>query len=235
MQSLKYTIFFLLISFTFQLDHCIQTAKICKSNLLSKESGSIANCIIYYSENPSKCYLCDIGYALSYEEDKCISFPLCGSLKEGNKECDSCYPGYYLKNNACAKIQIKNCESSDDGDICTYCQDYSKKNEDGSKCDLFNLIEGCRDYNDNGDCFDCEDDYELSESGSGIEITCTFKSCDDGDKVVQYCQICEDGYYSDPFDDGKCKPYQTDNSNNSGKNEIRCCFLLSILILTLLI
>ena len=111
MQSLKYTIFFLLISFTFQLDHCIQTAKICKSNLLSKESGSIANCIIYYSENPSKCYLCDIGYALSYEEDKCISFPLCSSLKEGNKECDSCYPGYYLKNNACTKIQIKNCES----------------------------------------------------------------------------------------------------------------------------
>ena len=50
MPSLKYIFFFLLISFTFQLDHCIKTAKICKSHLPLKESGSTANCIKYYSE-----------------------------------------------------------------------------------------------------------------------------------------------------------------------------------------
>ena len=237
MQILKYIFFFSLISFTFQLDHCIQSAKICKSQIPPKptSSNSIANCLIYNDEDSSICDFCDLGYAISYEIDKCISFPFCYLLKEGNKECAACYEGYYLKNNACTKIPINNCQRSDDGEICTYCQYYSKRNSDGTKCDLANVIEGC-DYNrydDDGYCTECMHEYE--QSGSGRDLSCTFTSCDAGDQAVEYCQICEDGYYNDDvfFGLGNCKPYETGNSNNSRRNEIRSGFIL--LLLTLLI
>ena len=231
MLSFKYIFFFSLISFTFQLDHCIQIAKICKSRKPVKESGSIANCIFYEIGDSSKCYSCDINYVLSNEADKCISFPLCSDLKEGNKECADCYSGYYLKNNVCTKIPIDNCASSDDGKICDYCENYSKINSDRTICNLKNLIEGCYYYDENGYCTVCEDDYE--SSGSGSSFKCTFKSCDTGDKALEYCEICESGYYPDMLNDGNCKPYTTGNSNNSGRNEIRFGFI--ILLFTLLI
>lgn len=233
MQILKYIFFFSLISFSFQLDHCIQTAKICKSQIPPKPtpSGQIANCISISTYDSALCEECELGYVLSYEGDKCISFPFCNIIKKGNKECASCYKGYYLKNNVCTKIPINNCRRSDDGKICTYCENYSKKNSDGTKCDLANVIEGCDYYNDVGYCISCLDEYE--QSGSGSDFTCTFKSCDAGDQAFEYCDICEHGYYTDYFGDGGCKPYETDNSNNSGRNEIRCGFIL--LLLTLLI
>ncbi len=50
MQNLKYIIFFALISFAFQFDHCFDTAKICKSDIKPFPSGPIANCIEYEEE-----------------------------------------------------------------------------------------------------------------------------------------------------------------------------------------
>ena len=227
MLNLKYILFLLLISFTFQFDHCYQEAKICQKKIPKTVSGSVANCVKYEKGDDDICEKCAWGYALSYEGDKCIQFSYCKYLLEGNKECDECYEGYYLNGKECTKIPIDNCLSlEDDGTHCDQCADYSKINSDRTQCKLIEKrIEGCIYYDDNGDCSYCEDDY--TQSGSGSSFKCTFNGCT-GDQVVNYCSSCEIGYYTDESD-GNCKPYPTGNSNNSGRNKIRCALFMLML------
>ena len=232
MIKINYILFLILISFTLQLDHCFQTAKICQKMIptSSTPSGSIANCIDYETGHDDICEECAMGYAVSHEGNKCIPFPYCSSLLEGNKKCNECYPGYYFNGKECTKIPIDNCLILNDaGDKCSVCSDYSKINGDGSECQLLESVEGCSEYDNNGNCKGCDSLY--TQSGSGSSFTCTFNDCP-GDKVVQYCDICHIGYYTDTSD-GNCKPYKTANSNNSKRNKIRSAFL--ILMLSLLI
>ena len=234
MIKINYILFLILISFTFQFDHCFQTAKICKKNIetSSTPSGSIANCIDYEEGDDQICKECAMGYAVSYERNKCISFSYCSSLLQGNTKCKECYPGFYFNGKECTKIPIDNCLSlNDDGDKCTECSFFSKLNGDGSKCVLFEQsVEGCSYYDNDGNCGNCDNDL-YSPNGSGSSITCTFKGCP-GDSEVEYCETCHIGYYTDTSD-GNCKPYKTANSNNSKTNKIGYAFL--ILMLSLLI
>ena len=233
MIKINYILFLILISFTLQFDHCIQTAQICQKAISTSPtpSGSIANCIKYETGDDEICEKCVDGYAVSYEGNKCIPFSYCNYLDEGNKKCDECYQGYYFNGKECTKISIDNCLiSNDDGDKCTYCALYSKINEDGSRCQLIEkIVEGCSYYDNNGNCNACESHY--TGSGSGSSFTCTFNDCS-GDRAVEYCKYCQIGYYTDTSD-GNCKPYKIANSNNSKTNKIGCAFL--ILMLSLLI
>ena len=233
MIKINYILFLILISFTLQLDHCFQTSKICQKMIPPSDTphGSIANCIEYETEHDENCVKCAMGYAVSHEGNKCIPFPYCSSLLEGNKKCNECYPGYYFNGKECTKISIDNCLSlNDDGDKCTECSFFSQLNGDGSECQLSEQsVEGCKYYDNDGNCVECDSLY--TQSGSGSSFTCTFNDCP-GDKVVQYCDICHIGYYTDTSD-GNCKPYKTANSNNSKRNKIRSAFL--ILMLSLLI
>ena len=72
----------------------------------------------------------------------------------------------------------------------------------------------------NGICNDCEIGYDkISRESESEGVTCTFKPCSDGDTELEYCPNCEDGYYTDFVNDGKCKPYTTED--NSKINEVR--------------
>ena len=231
MIKINYILFLILISFTLQFDHCFQTAKICQKMIPASPtpSGSIANCIKYETGHDDICEECAIGYAVSHERNKCIPFPYCSSLLEGNTKCNECYEGYYFNGKECTKISIDNCISLNE-DKCTECSFFSQLNGDGSECQLSEQsVEGCKYYDNDGNCERCDSLY--TQSGSESSFTCTFNGCP-GDKFVEYCYICHIGYYTDTSD-GNCKPYKTANSNNSKRNKIRSAFL--ILMLSLLI
>ena len=237
MPSLKYIFFFAFISYTLQLDHCIQANILCRTTSNSNPttntptpSNSIANCVKYDESDRTKCRKCSNGYAVSYRREECISFPFCIHLEEGNKECEKCYPGYYWNGNACTKIPINYCEFYDDDEkICESCAVFSKKAEDGKKCEL-KAINGCRYYDEDGVvCTQCDDDYVENKNTEGIITSCEFKECGKGKTKVDYCKFCEFDYYRDDSD-GKCKPYQASNSNYS---KVGCALL--ILMLALLI
>ena len=231
MIKINYILFLILISFTLQFDHCFQTSKICQKMIPPSDTphGSIANCIDYETEHDENCKECAMGYAVSYEKNKCIPFPYCSSLLEGNTKCNECYEGYYFNGKECTKISIDNCISLNENK-CTECSVFSQLNGEGSKCQLIEpSVDGCLYYDIDGNCERCDSLY--TQSGSGSSFTCTFNGCP-GDKVVEYCKYCHIGYYTDTRN-GNCIPYKTANSNNSKRNKIGCAFL--ILILSLLI
>ena len=64
-------------------------------------------------------------------------------------------------------------------------------------------MEGCSNYDFYGIC----------------NVSCTFKPCEDGDVELEYCPNCEDGYYTDIANDGKCKAFP--NEDNSKRNEVK--------------
>ena len=98
MQNLKYIIFFALISFAFQFDHCFDTAKICKSDIKPFPSGPIANCIEYEEEEgETLCGECGLGYAVSFEKDRCIKSFFAVLLKREIKYVMNVIKGIILK------------------------------------------------------------------------------------------------------------------------------------------
>ena len=234
MQNLKYIILFALISFAFQFDHCFDTAKICKSDIKPFPSGPIANCIEYEEEEgETLCGECGLGYAVSFEKDRCIKSSFCWDFKEGNKICDECYKGYYLKDEKCVKIPIANCQTLLYGDetTCSNCERYSLPINGGKECKIIEpekLIPGCEFYKDDGTCQNCEDFYTPDPEGNG----CIFNGCSEGDKEVEYCSKCEVRYFTD-FTDGNCKSFDQSNSNNSKSNKIEFTFF--VLLIALLI
>ena len=234
MIKLKYILFISLISLALlasKIDHCIHPAKICKSDLESLiHPSSVPNCMRGFIDSSKLCRTCNIGYAVSYRGEECISFPFCFRLEKGNKECHECYSGYYWNGEKCAKIPIEYCLDGDDNS-CFDCAGFTQKINDGEKCKLIEpFMEGCSNYDYYGICNSCEIGYEeiSSESESGA-VTCTFTPCADGDTELEYCPNCEDGYYTDIANDGKCKPFSKED--NSKRNEIRYALLILAIIL----
>ena len=230
MLTLKYFLFFALISFTLQFDHCHTAAKICQ-NMIPTNTGSINNCISYNSKDQT-CKQCKSGYAVAYEGNSCIQFSLCLELDEGNQKCAECIPGYYLKDDKCTKIPIDNCLSSNDGTTCYKCAGYSIRSDDGTNCQTIeNKIDGCQEYSDDGKCSKCYGEgsiYTLNDEG-----ICTFKSCTtEYGRERDFCLYCDVGYYTD-LNDGSCISYTPSQSNYSRSNKIGYAFM--ILLLAMLI
>ena len=236
MIKLKYFLFISIISLTLlasKIDHCIHPAKICKSDLESLITpSSVPNCIRGFADHSEICALCNIGYAASYRGEECIPYPFCIHLEKGNKECDECYAGYYWNGEKCAKIPIEYCSSlTGDATKCFDCAGFTQKINDGKKCKLIEpFMEGCSNYDFYGICNDCEIGYDetIIDTESG-EVTCTFKPCKDGDVELEYCPNCEDGYYTDITNDGKCKAFPKED--NSKRNEVRYALLLLMIIM----
>ena len=143
MFNLKYILIISLISFTLQDSHCLVTSSACYDKEPTNNAGGIANC---KEAGEGVCYECVYGFALSSNQKSCISFPNCDNLAEGDKTCKecaynfhlnskgqcerslcehydeesgickSCYPGYYLKNKECKKINIPHCLEVDELD-----------------------------------------------------------------------------------------------------------------------
>ena len=81
-----------LISFSLQSDHCLLTFEYCREEQTpvvdNLPKPTIENCL-YQQDNI--CYGCKEGFAVSSSGEKCISFPNCYYLEEGNDEkCERC-------------------------------------------------------------------------------------------------------------------------------------------------
>ena len=202
-------------------EHCLVKFEKCvKTNSKPEEqtepTNKIANCAAYENE---KCVGCIFGYAVSYDESQCISFPNCALLESGNKKCDecydyfypnskgqcertlcsefednvctSCYNGYYLnKDNECQKITIPYCIKLKSDGKCYKCVNDDEGNEQGT-CNIpATLMKGCEKYDKDGKCIYCNHYY----SGPDENGNCVFKSCKADEKKIEHCPICQVGY-----------------------------------------
>ena len=249
MSKLNYILLLTLLSFSYELYHCISSYKIC--NIYNR--AKIANCL---SGVDPQCYACDDGYSLSNDYTQCINFAHCDAsfdeegkcavcdsyynfnaekqcvkdycyIYDKNKQCVECYPGFYIKDNKCTKIPIEHCLTGDDK-TCTDCPDYTILDKNQCKVKE-NLIEGCDEYNTDGTCGECVSFYDLKNN------RCEYRS----DFCKKYpttegCLLCEDGYYID-YRTYQCIGYDGSKENLSNKAEaINIKYLYFILILFLL-
>ena len=208
--SLKICLLFSLLYFSLgDDDHCIAKFRICES-MIPKSEGNIKNCIQNYG---SECALCKKGFAISWDEEECIAFSgNCLYLDKTNKKCETCLNGYTLnKEGSCDLIGSNLCVASD-GTNCTKCADYAVLI--GNECKLpENPIKGCIRYRAENSCSDCAKGY----SGT-IDDKCYLNACDDGDEEqIEYCGICEAGYYSSSRT-GKCVVLPEGENSGSSKN-----------------
>ena len=254
----------ILISFSFQDKNCLAKFKICMPTEDEPEDEEncegIENCASCDSQ-PNICDKCKDGYAITSDQHNCKPFQNCVLLETGDEKCktcshlfhlddrgqcektfclnymddicNQCADGYYLNDeNECIKIPISECKEYDkDNKKCTKCVDGDVAKEDGN-CNQHVWIEGCEKYK-NGKCIKCEELFYNLNSDDG---RCEFKNCDSGERVYDYCEICQAGYVLD--DDDICIGYDgskdTSTSTSSSKNN-KAGFDLLIFILALLI
>lgn len=238
MKNIKYFLFLILVSFSYQTFHCLHNVKQC--NKYGK--NTVSNCIFGVT---NRCFLCEENYSVSYDGTKCINIPGCQNFDEEGKclQCESyytfdsngncvkdncqyydsdgicryCYPRFQLNSEMhCEKINIDYCFYSE-GNICTSCAPGTK--EVNGRCIIENLIEGCERYNSDGTaCIECKEDYELN---GGI---CTFSNqCQESD-VIELCLGCDDDAYLNTMIyqcigyDGSRENKNSDNDNNNDNN-----------------
>ena len=226
MFNLKYILIISLISFTLQDSHCLVTSSACYDKEPTNNAGGIANC---KEAGEGVCYECVYGFALSSNQKSCISFQNCDNLAEGDKTCKecaynfhlnskgqcerslcehydeesgickSCYPGYYLKNKECKKINIPHCLEVDELDEkkCTRCLKRLSEPVDGKCIAPKTWVIGCKEYDTEGKCTKCKSNYTLKDG------QCNFNSCD-GKKKVEYCDMCEAGFTDENNNMGLC-------------------------------
>ena len=221
MLTLKYFLFFALLSFSIQFDHCHTVSKICQG-MIPSYTGSIDNCISYSSSG--SCKQCKAGYAVSYEGNSCIQFSLCLEMDQGNKQCAKCIPGYYFKEDKCTKILIDNCLFSEDGNTCDECASHSIELNEGTECQpIENTIDGCKEYNVDGTCKECYGQGSIYYMNGG---QCTFIPCTEQNGPERdFCSSCDVGYYTDN-NDGNCKSLTPSQSNYSSSNKIGYAFMI---------
>ena len=196
------------------------------------------NCI-KLAQGDNKCYQCESSYSLStdgncesqgcssgyYLKDKTcqkISIPYCMIVSSNNEtECTNCFPGYYLKDNTCQKISIPYCESVSDKNKneCTDCLEGEPVN---GKCNT--PIEGCNTYGQDGKCTNCDDEYDKKEDGS-----CVFKECENGEKKITACDVCEVGFYVG--EDGLCIGYDGTKDSSAGKKIKNSLLILALALI----
>ena len=248
----------ILISFSFQDKNCLAKYKACAEPEEEEEevepNCKVQNCVSCESAESTTCNHCKDGFAITSDEQSCKSFQHCERLEEGDekcKECEylfhpnnegqcektfctgyneniciNCIDGYYLNaEKECIKIPISECNKYD-GEKCTECLDGDDAKEDGT-CNQHEWIEGCTKYQ-NGKCIECDEFYTPKNE------KCEFKSCKSGQKVYEFCLICQAGYRHD--DDNICVGYDgsKDAPTSSSKNN-KAEFAWIILILAFLI
>lgn len=250
----------ILISFSFQDKNCLAKYKECAEPEEEEEEEvepncKVNNCIVCESAESTTCYYCKNGFAITSDEQSCKSFQHCVRLEEGDEKCkeceklfhpndegqcektfctrynesicEECVDGYYLNaEKKCIKIPISECIQYD-GEKCNKCLDGDIPKEDGT-CNQHEWIEGCTEYK-NGKCTICNKFYTPKNE------KCEFKSCESGQKVYEFCLICQAGYELDD-DDNICVGYDgsKDAPISSSKNN-KAEFAWIILILALLI
>ena len=111
---------------------------------------------------------------------------------------------------------------------CSECVNDDVANEQGT-CNIpATLMKGCEIYDKDGKCTRCNHYY----SGPDENGNCVFKNCESDEKKIEYCPICQVGYYKNENDECVAIDGSTDaGSSISYKTE----YAMLIFILALLI
>ena len=252
MQIIKYILFLILISFSYQINHCRYGYKYCNN----MNNPKIPNCI--YGDDEI-CIACKDNYSLSNDRTKCINIPNCALFDEDNEEeekcitckkyynfneekkcvvdycgsygnddgkCIACYDGFYVNDNGkCERISIPYCLqlTPNDKDKCLYCA-LGTILKDG-ECKERNYLEGCINYNEDGTCKECVSVfYSLNDKKE-----CTFQNICGYYPISDYCSLCENGYYVDIYTH-QCIAYDGSKDNESSSKNINIHFGLIALL-----
>lgn len=160
----------------------------------------------------SECEVCIYSY-LDITNNQCVAtdkVPNCTSYSDANT-CLNCAPRYYLDNNECLPIEIKDCiiahkvtdnvaGQNINTIVCLACADKMLITEGDcipdNVCQLENCKTCARNYEKKEVCIRCEDEYVLNPI-SGKCVTQTTENClalDEND--TNLCGECVPGSYS---------------------------------------
>ena len=253
MLDIKLFLLLTLISFSYEDSHCLQYKKICNPY----SNPKISHCTL---GQLNICMQCEDDYSLSNERDKCLNIPNCEYFdedekcqqcnryynldKDGNcvkdyckvinqdfeeKTCLYCFDGFYNDKGQCKRIPIPYCLEGDEN-TCNYCAQGATL-KDG-KCEVPSIfLEGCYEYNEDRTCKRCEQLYDLNNG------KCTFQNNCGGMPTLDFCTMCEDGYYLAPplyqcvSYDGTKDSLSNNNDNKARIIEIKYIFVFLLLML----
>ena len=207
-----------LASFSFQIENCIETEKVCKTckdgytlvkgkymqkcmknELVGNENDG---CAYYYDTSKSSCQECKRGYARDLKTDNCLkSVDYCEEID--NNECTRCEQYYKLSDGICEKTS---CSYFDEEGQCD-CQNgfYVVDNESCKKLPFKNCKKGNANicttcYKgfklENNQCnFIGYDDEEDDDKDKGEEDEMTIPHCSYPDyNDITKCGECEQNY-----------------------------------------
>ena len=176
---LKYLLLLNFITFSFQMDNCWETDKICKSC----KSGYT---LIALDDDKAWCEKTESLY-LGEANDPCLVYG-----EPTKKYCLYCKKGYLMDNNDGNKCKAapENCRRLENGK-CVECRNYFKLTED-NKCEKTS----CYEYKD-GVC-ECDDGFYLVEKKECKKIPIKYCAAWDGN-------ICTECYEGTKKEGNECK------------------------------
>ena len=209
---IKYLVIISLISFSFEIENCMNEKKVCKSCnpdfTLVQSNDNTAECINSTNYEKIKnitdnciegdpqyktCRECKRDYLLDRDKKHCLYLPHCSKIENEN-DCKSCDKGYALDNGTCTKKPL--CEEIEENE-CYDCYDFYYPNDKGECIRI--PIEHCKEGNSTN-CFDCEQPYHLDDKNTKCLL---YEHCINFDEKTKKCQFCESYYY--PNEEGKCE------------------------------
>ena len=172
-----------------------------------KGEGKFKNCKLALFQGAS-CAICHEGYYINKTEDLCYDntieneFYKCERTDIRGKYCDSCEKNYYLGrgDNKCTSIEY--CNSSENANKCTQCNDFYCLDKKEQKCYDNDFLENtdklfyvaCIKSNEEGTaCEECLEGYEINDEGYCVDNKRCQKKDEEGN-----CIKCND---DDPDDE----------------------------------
>lgn len=217
---IKSLIIICLITFSLQIEHCVDSKKVCKtcaqnyelvelndnfdakclnSAKLKALNNIIENCV-YGDIETKTCQECRRYYFLDIDQKKCIYSPHCNYFSDN--ECTQCEQPYALNNGNC--VENLYCEKIEN-EKCIKCRTYYYPNENGecvripkNHCIVWDFTK----------CTVCENYYYPNENGECEKINlpnCEYVDPDDPTE----CMDCEKNYFIN--EDGECQKITIEN------------------------
>lgn len=200
---LKYLLLLNFITFSFQIDNCWRTEKICKS---CKSGYTLIAPYDYWT----LCQKNELTY-LGEANDPCLVYS-----DSAKTYCQFCKKGYLMTDNYKCKEAPENCERLENGK-CVECSNYFKLTED-NKCEKTS----CYEYKD-GVC-ECNEGFYLVEKKECKKIPIKYCAEWDGN-------TCTDCYEIAKKEGNECKlieGYDDDDDEDEEKINIEHCSYLDV-------
>lgn len=209
----------------------------CMDTFYSFENGlqclerdfNVDNCV-RMADDSQTCLECQPLYYLSVDKKTCLEYPTgvfnCSKYKS-KAVCETCLPGYYLKEKLCLKIPEEN--------IIEFCAEYSHENgaftcarcntnffrENPTTC-IISEAQNCEISETKTKCKSCPEQYVFRITETITD--CMFQpieNCEHVDPLSKNCETCKINYYPNNF--GKCSLVQKTIQNCITYSENEIC------------